>query len=157
MLVVADTGPLISLIHIDRLDILLQLYPDFVIAETVYSELKAYKKLSGHKEALEAVGEHVKRVNSPLGSSLLLLGIGEAESIALTKELEADAFLTDDMEAPRTAELMGIHCFGTLALLLQAKSRGLITAVKPLLQELISHRRFYSKEVIQLILVHAGE
>ena len=83
--------------------------------------------------------------------------LGEAESVLLLKELSGDAFLTDDMEARRVAESMQIPCFGTLALLLKAKSAGLIPGIKPLLDELLVHRRFYSKDLIQLVLKRAGE
>jgi predicted nucleic acid-binding protein len=52
---------------------------------------------------------------------------------------------------------MHIPCFGTLALLLKAKSSGLVNNLKPLLDELLEHRRYYSKDLIQIVLKHAGE
>jgi predicted nucleic acid-binding protein len=157
MIVVADTGPLISLAHIKRINILNQLYPDYVIAEGVYQELVNYKKLDLNEPDLLNVRLHIRSAQSKIEQPFKELGLGEAESILLIKELNGDALLTDDMEARRVAESMHISCFGTLALLLQAKSSGLVNALKPLLAELVAHRRYYSKDLIQLVLKYAGE
>jgi predicted nucleic acid-binding protein len=157
MIVVADTGPLISLLHVKRLDILEQLYPDYVIAQAVYAELIRYKKIDFNEYDLETLRQHIRTVDTEIKPPLTELGLGEAESVLLLKELNGDALLTDDMEARRVAESLQIQCFGTLALLLKAKAAGLITSIKPLLEELVEHRRFYSKELIQLVLKYAEE
>lgn len=143
MIVIADTGPLISLAHIKRLNILDQLYPDYVIAQGVYQELVNYKRIDFDEYDVLKVRQHIRTIHAEIRPPLTELGLGEAESILLLKELNGDAFLTDDMEARRVAETMQITCFGTLALLLQAKSSGLIDSLKPLLIELVAHRRYY--------------
>jgi predicted nucleic acid-binding protein len=157
MIVIADTGPLISLAHIKRLNILEQLYPDYVVAQGVYQELVNYKKIDFYEYDLLKVRQHIRTMHTEIRPPLTELGLGEAQSILLLKELNGDAFLTDDMEARRVAESMHIPCFGTLALLLQAKSSGLVNSLKPPLIELLEHKRYYSKDLIQLVLKHAGE
>jgi predicted nucleic acid-binding protein len=157
MLVVADTGPLISLAHINLLHLLDELYPDFVIAQAVYDELIAYKQLDFRTTNLSDIKKHLKQTETDIPEDLTELGLGEAQSIVLLKELNGDALLIDDMEARRIAEARGIHCFGALALLLQAKEKGLITEIKPLLQELLLHKRHYSYHLLQLVLEYAGE
>ena len=157
MIVVADTGPLISLAHIKQLDILEKLYPDYIIAHGVYQELVSYKRIDFDERDLSNMKKHIRKINFEIHPSLSALGLGEAESIALLKEVNGDAFLTDDMEARRVAESMHITCFGTLALLLQAKSAGLIETLKPILLELIEHKRYYSRDLIELVLIRAGE
>ena len=87
MIVVADTGPLISLGHIKRLDILEQLYPDYIIAQAVYQELVNYKRIDFDELDLLNIRKHIRTINFEFDLSLAGLGLGEAESISLLKAL----------------------------------------------------------------------
>ncbi|WP_240921926.1 DUF3368 domain-containing protein [Thermococcus sp. ES12] len=52
---------------------------------------------------------------------------------------------------------MGVKVMGTAGVLLLAKKRGIVGAVKPLLSELVGRGFRISPEVIEVILKAAGE
>ena len=157
MLVVADTGPIISLLEIHHLDILEKMYPDYVIPGAVYKELLNYRSASLFTEELEKIKLHISNPKSVPEDWKKEFGIGESESIALVRELNADYFLVDDNDARKFAESMSILCFGTISLLSRAKSQGLIPELKNLFEILSNKRRFFSKEIIAKVLRDAGE
>ncbi len=83
---------------------------------------------------------------------------GEAESIALAIELEADLLILDEREGRRLAKQFGLNVTGVLGVLLEAKAADLIQEVRPLVQELRDRAGFYlSEDVQQLICKLAGE
>jgi predicted nucleic acid-binding protein len=45
----------------------------------------------------------------------------------------------------------------TLSILLKAKEQGIISEIRPLLDDMISKRRWYSREVYETFLKKAGE
>lgn len=56
----------------------------------------------------------------------ITLGAGEVEAIALAIDLGADRFLADDSHARRAATERNLKVVGTLAVLAEAASRGLL-------------------------------
>ncbi|NRB51567.1 MAG: DUF3368 domain-containing protein, partial [Saprospiraceae bacterium] len=50
-----------------------------------------------------------------------------------------------------------ILSIGTLGLLINAKSKGNIDELKPLFQQLISNKRYYSLQLLNAILLQSGE
>jgi uncharacterized protein len=64
------------------------------------------------------------------------LGPGETDLLMLATELQDVVDILDDAIARRAAESLGLRLIGTLGLLLDAKSTGLIPAVTPLLNQL---------------------
>jgi hypothetical protein len=61
---------------------------------------------------------------------------GEAAAIALAVELKADLVLLDEQDGRRAAQRMGLRPLGVLGILLEAKKRGHIPVVKPLVADL---------------------
>lgn len=64
------------------------------------------------------------------------LGRGETEVLALALETEAPIVILDDALARQAAELLKLPLTGTLGLLLDAKRKGIIPRLAPLLNEL---------------------
>lgn len=64
------------------------------------------------------------------------LGRGEAEAIALALELGADVLLIDERKARKAALGLGVPVTGVLGFLLEAKKKGAIPAIKPLLDQM---------------------
>ena len=64
---------------------------------------------------------------------------GEAEVIALAKELNADLLLINEKLGKRYAEAEAIHYKGVVRILIQAKQQGFIQFIKPLLDDLINN------------------
>jgi predicted nucleic acid-binding protein len=65
----------------------------------------------------------------------MLVDSGEAEAIALARELQVKVVL-DDRRARTVGERMGVVVLGTLGILIQAKRAGEIPAVGPFLERL---------------------
>lgn len=157
MKVVSNTTPIISLASINRLDILEKLFGEVIIAEAVYSEIKA-KQGYGY-EQVDSHFINVQRIQGQLYKNFLLtqLDLGEAETIILAKELTADFVIIDENLGYRFANNVGLTAIRTLSLLLKAKEKGFITEAKPLLDDIIDKGRWYSNTVYRSFLAKAGE
>jgi hypothetical protein len=77
--------------------------------------------------------------------------------MALALENPLHVVLLDDMLARRTAQVAGLTVWGTLRLLLEAKSNKLVGKVEPYIDQLGETGMWISDEVRQRILVLANE
>ncbi|MCD6133897.1 MAG: DUF3368 domain-containing protein [Deltaproteobacteria bacterium] len=82
---------------------------------------------------------------------------GEAEMITLAEEMNAEAVLIDDLKARKIAKLRGLNVIGTIGVLLDAKEKGVIKELKPLLDELIEKRIRIRRELYDHALELANE
>jgi predicted nucleic acid-binding protein len=64
------------------------------------------------------------------------LGDGEKEVLALGLELPGALLLLDDRQARRHARILNLEISGTVGVLLLAKERGILEAVRPVLDRL---------------------
>jgi len=157
MKVISNTTPIISLASIGKLRILKKLFNEIIISEAVYNELKA-KKSYGYNE-IETDFIKVKSIEGQIYRELLLsqLDLGEAETIILAKEVNADYVIIDENIGYRIAKNSGLNVIRTLSIILRAKEKGIIDATKPLLDEMILKGRWYSKKVYLNFLRRAKE
>ncbi len=161
MIVVSDTSPINNLAAIGQLLLLRQLYETVVIPEAVYRELLGPPKEAGAVEVETYEWIQIKSVaNRTVVESLLTesVHIGECEAIALALELGVKQVLIDDRAARIVAEGQGLKFTGVIGILVEAKDRGLITAIRPLLDTLRSPVGFWIAEPLyQKILRVVGE
>ena len=157
MKVVANTTPIISLATIGRLDILEKLFCKIIIAEAVYNEIKA-KQHYGYHDIDKAFIE-VQPIQGYLYRDFLLkeLDLGEAETIILAKEINADFVIIDENLGYKIANNVGLTAIRTLSILLKAKEKCHVIRLKPLLDEMIEKGRWYSNSVYRAFLTQAGE
>ena len=88
----------------------------------------------------------------------LYLHRGEAEAIALAADLRADIVLIDEQEGRQFAAHAGLQVSGVLGILLRAKLKGEIPALKPEIQLLRNKARFFiSRSLEDKVLSEAGE
>jgi predicted nucleic acid-binding protein len=147
-LVVTDTSPLIALDRIGRLDLLPSLFsvcaPPAVVAE--FGRRPEWLEVRPVRDA--------ERVTALLEE----LDQGEAEAIALAIETPGAELLIDEARGRRVALGFGLPVVGTAGILLEAKRRSLITAVRPLLDALIHDHSFHLAEPhYEAVLRQAGE
>jgi len=161
MIVVSNTSPLTNLAAIGRFDLLRRLYGQVHIAEGVWQELNAGgRRWPGRDEVAAADWIERHRVNN---ESLVIalerdLDRGEAETIAIALELGADLALLDEREGRRAARRLGLRVVGVVGILLEAKSRAAIEAVRPCLDGLRHTAGFYLDDALYArALLLAGE
>lgn len=156
MLIIADTGALISLGHIDKLYLIEEFFGEVLIPEFVWQELKSYQHPDFDKSNVDYFIDKVKSVKST-NYFKHIIDIGESEAILLYKELNADYLLIDDKKARRVAESLDIECIGSIGILVEAKNRKLIQQLKPLFEKWLTSNRYFSKHFLNLILAKFGE
>lgn len=85
------------------------------------------------------------------------LGIGEIAAMALALENPQHVILLDEMLARRTAQSAGLQVWGTLKILLEAKSQGVISQLEPYVSNLTQAGMWISTDIRKRILALAGE
>jgi predicted nucleic acid-binding protein len=145
--IVTDSACLIGLERIGRLEILPSLFGTVLIPPEVQREFGASFAWL--------------RVQTPADSALvaaLVLRVdnGEAEAIALARELNAPLIL-DDLEARKVAKHIGVKVIGTLGVLIKARQSGIIPSLKPLLINLEGVGFYFSAQLKQEALRIVGE
>ena len=157
MIVVSNTSPLMNLAVIDQLKIIEQLYGKVIIPEEVSKELFA-AGIHPLIEHLLWIEKHQVK-NKGLSDSLKIeLDDGEAEAIALAIELKADLVLMDERLGRNIASRFGQKCIGIMGILMEAKHKGIIDSVKPVVDDLITKAGFWVSNGLYLkVLREAGE
>lgn len=164
MIVVSDTSPITNLAAVGQLDLLRQLYRTIVIPEAVYTEMVAAgKPVPGAVEVQTLCWIQVQSIDdvqrvAALQSSQNNIDLGEAEAIALALELKAELLLMDERRGRVLGQSCGLNVTGLLGILLQAKRKGLIPLVKPVVDELIEKANFrLDNQLYVTVLGSAGE
>ena len=161
MIVVSNTSPLTNLAAIGQLDLLHLLYGQVHIPEAVWRELNAEgKRWPGRDEVAAASWVERRAVlNGSLVTALRRdLDRGEAETIALALELQAELVPLDEREGRRAAQRLGLQVVGVVGILLEAKTKGAIKAIRPMLDDLRQAAGFYLDDALYArTLLLAGE
>ncbi len=159
MIVVSDTSPIINLSAVGQLDLLRRLYERVLIGETVAEELKQLGPNQPGVETLELDWIEIRGIQDKarLEVELKQLDAGEAETIVLALESQADWTLIDERHGRERAESLGLRVVGLLGVLLDAKKHGLIAEIKPAIQSLQSFGFFMRQALVAEVLQLAGE
>jgi predicted nucleic acid-binding protein len=156
--VVSNTTPLLSLLKIDALDILKALYENVLVPQAVYQEIETGKDRDFYTDLKKLDWIIIKPVTSHRERKYLFdLDDGEAETLILAQEQNADLAIIDEKCGRRYARQLGIPVTGTIGLLLKAKKQGLVAGIKPLLQRLLDKQTWISEDLIQKALELADE
>lgn len=86
----------------------------------------------------------------------MVVDVGEAEAIALASERSC-LLISDDKQARSAAKRLGVAVIGTVGVLVRAKQSGVITAVKPILDDLELNNFFISRMLREEALKLVGE
>lgn len=157
--VISNTSPLQYLFQTGCLELLPALYGDIAIPAAVAGEIERGTRLGVFLPRIEdLVWLHVRPVKAAGTLPLVTdLGAGEREVLALALETPGHLVLLDDAWARRCARHLGILFTGTLGLLVRAKQRGLLDAVRPVIARLEAAHFYLDPATRHAALRLAGE
>jgi len=149
--VVSNSSPIIAFERIGELDLLRAIFPALVIPPAVAGEIATVTAVP----AWVTVQSLARRLDAR--TLVPGLGAGEREAISLAVETRATWLLLDDQAARQVARTIGLPVIGTVGVLLAAKRRGLVSAVRPYLARLGSPGFFMRRELLERVVRLAGE
>lgn len=160
--IVADTGPLIALARVDQLELLRGLYRETRVPPMVHSELAIDTARPGAKVLAGAFVAGWIKVRPVVDSNAVaqlvrLLDPGESEAIVLAAPEGARFLLIDDARGRKIARRRGLAVVGVAGVLLNAKSRGALAELTPVLESLSRVGYRLSARLIAAVLERAGE
>ncbi len=141
--VLLDASCLIVFHKILKMELLKEVYPNLGVTSEVAKEFKL--KLPDSFNILEANNNYRKLLETQLDS-------GEASMIAFALENSNTLLILDDQKARKLAKKLKLTISGTLGVISKAKKLGLISEVRPLLDEIRKTDFRLSKELIQKFL-----
>lgn len=132
MIIISDTTPIISLIKIQRLDLLEKLFGEVLIPEAVFRELTTNETFKNESTIVKS-SKFIK--TSPIKNKKSLeilqaasgLDDGESEAIILADELKSDVLIIDERKGRKVAQNLGIVITGTVGILIQAHYENMIS------------------------------
>jgi predicted nucleic acid-binding protein len=156
---ISNTSPLLYLWRIHRLDWLPALFdelwtPTAVVAELLEGQQRGYDvpNPNGHAWLQIVDPQYV-----PSEWLTRDLGKGEIAAMALALENPGRIVLLDDTLARQVAQSAGLKVWGTLRVLLEAKSRGLTQSIEPVVHQLQEAGMWVSADIRRRVLTLAGE
>ena len=160
--IVSDTGPIIGLAKIGKIDLLKTLTDEILIPPFVHKEL--FGKIGPEAVHIDkAINEFIRMAPiSDSGSSVMNvlaeLDEGERQAIRLARSFDKDVLLLmDDYAGRKAARKLDLSVTGLIGLFILAKRKGLIENVVPLLEALRETGYWLSEEVIKIAKKLAGE
>jgi len=161
MIVVSNTSPITNLAAVGQLHLLQQLYNNIIIPSAVYQELtRLGDTIPGAMEVQTENWIQTQNITNLTLATYLQnqLHEGESEAIVLAIALNADWLLIDEELGRKVAAEYGLKFTGILGVLIEAKYKGLIAAVKPILDDLITIAEFWvSDRLYDRVLQAVGE
>lgn len=157
MILVADASALIALATCDSLGLLDALFGQVLVPQAVYDEVAIHDKpQSAHLQRY--LLDKIRAVDMRRYVFLdAYADIGETQAMLLYKELDANFLLIDDRRGRKVAKINQIRTVGSLGVLLQAKRKGLIVSVAPLLSQIAASPVFIGSDLCRTVLALAGE
>ena len=162
MRIVSDTGPIIGLAKIGRIDLLRQFTEEISIPPFVHKEL--FGKTGIETGLIEkALGDFLKvtpvSILEPSTERLLAeLDEGERQAVSLAYSFGKDVLLLmDDHAGRRAARELKIAVTGLVGVVLMAKEKGLLDSVTSTIKDLRKAGYWISDEVMEAAGRLAGE
>ena len=137
--VVSNASPLIYAAKIGFLGALEKLYGKILMPKSVYNEVveKGAEKKAADALVIEEAVERGylqvadlnerARAESEVLTKTQNISTGEAEAIALAKQVKAELLLIDERGGTIAARVLGIRTVGLLGVIIEAMYRGIIT------------------------------
>lgn len=126
-IIVSDTSCLILFNKIGELDLLKKLFGKLHITDTVLKEFN--QPVPDWIEVVQLKTDVHKGLSG-------YLDLGEATSIALASEHEESLLIIDEIKGRKAAKELDIQITGSLGVLIAAKNKGHLEAVKPIINNI---------------------
>jgi predicted nucleic acid-binding protein len=126
MLVVADSSPVIALVHAELIDLLPALFGEIVVPPEVLAEIRSPKRSEMVRRFIATPPAWLQERSPTTVEVMPLLDAGEMAAISLALELRADLLLIDETEGRRAAAQRRIPLTGTVGILERAADIGLV-------------------------------
>lgn len=139
---ISDASTLIHLAKIERLELLKTFYDVIVIPPDVQREVVLEgKERADAKKVETAINDGWIRIVTPQDETLVRLlqrdlHAGEAATIALALEQQAEVVLLDETDARRRADTLDLPKTGVIGLLIRAKLEGILPSLREELDRL---------------------
>ena len=149
---VINSGPLVALSLVGRLDLLPALFGEFWIPDLVFNEVAIAGLGRPGADVLtdERWNSHVRPSPEPDPLLIAELDPGEAAVIALARSLPPCLAIIDEKRGRKIAhQVYGLPVKGTAGLLVEAYRRGLLSDVRATLLDLKRAGYFLSEAVIE--------
>jgi predicted nucleic acid-binding protein len=159
-LVLADASPLIALANVEGLPWLHGLFGRVSLTAAVRGEAVPGQGRPGEREIAAAIQRGWLEVieGDWADPGFADLDEGEAATLRAAVNLRQPCLILRDERAGRAvARELGFPVTGTAGVILAAKRRGLIPAVKPVFEQLLRKDFRLSAELIRAVLAEAGE
>lgn len=169
-IVIADASPLIALARIEHLHLLHSLFGQVSMTITVQQEVmfsQAFIEINTLQAALDAgwlqIQEPIVDVDTDPSRNKLVDGLdpGERSSIEWAAHLKATQqnviLIMDEAKGRKVARQLELDILGSAGIIAIAKRQELISAAKPLLEQLQASGYFLSDTVMDMALKIAGE
>jgi hypothetical protein len=145
---------------IDRLEVLFQLYGKVLAPKAVRDEVQAgsdelalflTELIDSQKLKVQKVGEHYLQ-NIPEA-----MGPGEREAIALALQTNADLIVIDEQVGRTVSRDNGLKTTGTIGVLIEAQTRGLVVSMREELDKLIESGMWISEIFYHRLIQEFGQ
>jgi uncharacterized protein len=160
VVVVADSSVITGLLALRKIELLHFIFGQVLITNSVNKELSSLKDFGYDIKNLDKSWIKIAEIENFEQRNILLkrLDPGEADSIILAIEKNADFLLMDEKKGRKIAKEIGLQVVGLVGILIQSKKLGLILSLKSELQFLTSKLEFrMSDELIERALKEVGE
>ena len=156
---VVNASPVILLARVGQFDLLRQMGPSTVIPEADFLEIQRKGATDPAVQALAQANWLVVVDPGPIPAHVTALGLGAGETAVLAHALANPGcgVILDDRAARNAAASLGISNQGTLAVVIFAKTLGLIPAARPVVEQLRQHGMHLSDRVMNQALAQVGE
>ena len=147
--IISNTTPILSLLKINKLTLLRELYGKVTIPNAVFQEIENGKEKQYYQDLTLLSWIEIAEINNPDSRVYFTdLDSGEAEVLILAREQNADLVIMDEIMGRRFAKQLEFNLTGTIGVLLKAKEKGLINSVSELLTELTEKGTWLNPKLI---------
>lgn len=147
--IISDTSCFIILTNIGELDILNKLYGKIIT--TIDIAIEYNEPLPEWVEIVAVTDKYRQKILE------MQIDKGESSAIALALEIPDCLLILDDYKARKIADKLGLSFTGTIGVIIQAKLRGIIPSIKPVLEKLRQTNFRLSIDIEMQALKEAGE